>query len=219
MCALPLQPEKTASAKTDCEILQVHYDHHGDPEDFPNSTFVVGHGALDVLAHGLTGKGSHQHFEADLFQHNKTVELPDPATANSTSSNGAGAGPHWAPLGPFPAALDVFGDGSVYVLDVPGHLPGHINLLCRVGPQRWKCLCGDAFHDPRLLTGEKDVGTWETDGQTFCIHFDKEGAEESIRRLRALQTVEGGDDVELIAAHDEGWFEAHAKEIFPAQLE
>jgi len=187
-------------------LSHVHYDHHGDPEDFPNSTFVVGHGALDVLEHGLTGKGSHQHFEKDLFAKNKTLELSSPSSSE------------WTPIGPFDSALDIFGDGSVYVLDVPGHLTGHINLLCRLGPLRWICLCGDAFHDKRLLTGEKDVGTWEdAGGQITCIHLDKEVAEESIRKLRRLQTVKGAD-VELIAAHDEGWLERNQASMFPGLL-
>ncbi|GAB7348998.1 hypothetical protein MBLNU459_g7976t1 [Dothideomycetes sp. NU459] len=189
-------------------LSHVHYDHHGDPEDFPQSTFVVGHGALDILEHGLAGKGSHQHFQADLFSGNKIVELPSPSGQDS----------QWRPLGPFPAALDFFGDGSVYVLDVPGHLPGHVNLLCRVGPDRWICLCGDAFHDKRLLTGEKDIGEWnDAEGNTFCIHFDKEGARKSIERLRELQQFEGAD-VQLIAAHDEAWLEQNQQACFPGKL-
>ncbi|KAG8627632.1 hypothetical protein KVT40_005115 [Elsinoe batatas] len=141
-------------------LSHVHYDHHGDPSDFPSSTFIIGHGAMSVLKDGLSGAASHQHFESDL----------------------------------------------VYILDVPGHLPGHLNLLCRISPTKWLCLCGDAFHDPRLLTGEKGIGTWEDRGVVHCIHVDKKTAEESIGRLRELQKAGGeGVEVELVAAHDEVW--------------
>lgn len=186
-------------------LSHVHYDHHGDPEDFPNAQFVIGHGAMDVLRHGLGGIASHQHFEPDTLPDDRASELSDP--------QGSG----WRPLGPFPAALDLFGDGSVYVLDMPGHLPGHVNLLCRMR-KRWVCLCGDSFHDLRLLTGEKEIGTWiGPEGNMLCIHLDKEAAAESIGRLRELENVEG-EQVELIAAHDEGWWERNREKQFPMLL-
>lgn len=193
---------------------QVHYDHHGDPEDFPDSTIVVGPGALDIVEHGVGGKGSHQHFQADLFSKNKVLELP--AAGLHAEINGIDL--EWEALGPLPAGLDLFKDGSIYVIDTPGHLPGHINLLCRVGPTKWICLCGDAFHDPRLLSGEKEIGTWEdAHGATLCIHLDKEGAKRSIERLRELKQAEGMD-IELIAAHDDGWLEMNKGSLFPGSI-
>lgn len=186
-------------------LSHVHYDHHGDPEDFPNARFVVGKGALNVLKNGLGGIASHQHFVPDTLPDERSSELSDP--------NGS----DWKPLGPFPAALDLFHDGSVYVIDTPGHLPGHVNLLCRT-KDRWLCLCGDAFHDRRLLTGEKDIGTWPGPaGNTLCIHLDKEAAAESIARLQELEKMADGR-VELIAAHDEGWWEQNKAKQFPMLL-
>lgn len=186
-------------------LSHVHYDHHGDPEDFPNARFLIGNGALAVLKKGLGGIASHQHFEPDTLPDDRTEELPDPT------------GDEWKPLGPFPAALDLFKDGSVFVIDTPGHLPGHVNLLCRT-KERWILLCGDAFHDRRLLTGEKEIGTWESPlGSTLCIHLDKESAAESIRRLRAFDEATG-DDCELIAAHEEVWWEKNKHLAFPKHL-
>jgi len=187
-------------------LSHVHYDHHGDPEDFPRAQFVVGHGALGVLKNGLGGIASHQHFEPDTLPDDRASELPDPR------------GGKWNRLGPFSAALDLFEDGSVYVIDTPGHLPGHVNLLCRVGETRWLLLCGDTFHDRRLLTGEKEIGTWPgPEGSTLCIHLDKEGAAESIRRLREFEAMAGGR-VELIAAHEEVWWEENKGKAFPGTL-
>lgn len=186
-------------------LSHVHYDHHGDPEDFPNAKFVIGNGAMSVLKNGLGGIASHQHFVPDTLPDERSSELSDPK------------GNDWKPLGPFPAALDLFNDGSVYVIDTPGHLPGHMNLLCRT-KHRWLCLCGDAFHDPRLLTGEKEIGTWTgLEGNTLCIHLDKDAAAESIKRLRELEKL-GGEQVELIAAHDEKWWEKNKLKQFPMLL-
>lgn len=187
-------------------LSHVHYDHHGDPEYFPNAKFVIGHGAMKVLKHGLGGIASHQHFVPDTLPDDRSSELSDPS------------GSDWHPLGPFPAVLDIFFDGSVYVIDTPGHLPGHVNLLCRMAENRWLCLCGDAYHDRRLLTGEKDIGTWEaSEGHTLCIHLDKAGATESIRRLQSLQEL-GGESVELIAAHEDEWWEKNKSKQFPMLL-
>lgn len=178
-------------AEIDLVILShVHYDHHGDPEDFPKAQFQIGHGAMDVLKHGLGGIASHQHFVPDTLPDDRSSELSDPES--------------WPSLGPFPHVLDLFGDGSVFVVDTPGHLPGHVNLLCRT-KQRWIMLCGDAFHDRRLLTGEKEIGTWELEHEgekhVCCIHVDEGQARESIRRLREFDEMTGRE-CELIAAHE-----------------
>jgi glyoxylase-like metal-dependent hydrolase (beta-lactamase superfamily II) len=186
-------------------LSHVHYDHHGDPEDFEKAHFVVGHGALDVLEHGLGGIASHQHFVPGTLPSDRSSELPDPKDSSK-----------WQPLGPFPAVHDLFGDGSVYVIDTPGHLPGHINLLCRT-KDRWLMLCGDAFHDRRLLTGEKEIGTWEGPHGTLCIHLDKEAATESIARLQEFQKA-AGEEVELIAAHEEVWWERNKQNQFPRTI-
>lgn len=186
-------------------LSHVHYDHHGDPEDFENAKFMIGYGAMNVLKHGLGGIASHQHFEPDTLPDDRSSELSDPK------------GGDWKSLGPFPAVLDLFGDGSVYVIDTPGHLPGHVNLLCRT-KDKWLCLCGDAFHDRRLLTGEKEIGTFQSPhGDMICIHLDKEAAAESIRRLREFGDA-AGDQVEIIAAHEDVWWEQNKHKKFPGTL-
>ena len=189
-------------------LSHVHYDHHGDPELFTNAHFVVGPGAMDVLKNGLPPElGSHQIFKPDLLPKERTTELP-PTDNNSE-------GDAWKTLGPFDHTIDLLGDGSLFLINTPGHLPGHINLLCRLDAEKWVCLAGDAFHDERLLTGEREIGTWKDgEGRTCCIHLDRAGAEASIRRLRKLREM----GVEIIAAHDEGWEARNADKFLPGQL-
>lgn len=63
-------------------------------------------------------------------------------------------------------------------------------------------LAGDACHDRRLLTGEKEIGEWvDTGGRGCCIHVDKEEAEKTIERIGRLE--EGG--MEVVFAHDGEW--------------
>jgi glyoxylase-like metal-dependent hydrolase (beta-lactamase superfamily II) len=45
-----LSKEDITATDVDFVLLShVHYDHHGDPEDFKESTFLVGNGSLKIL--------------------------------------------------------------------------------------------------------------------------------------------------------------------------
>jgi glyoxylase-like metal-dependent hydrolase (beta-lactamase superfamily II) len=190
----------------------VHYDHVGLPKDFDGKTqFIVGNGALDLLS-GKTqlNLGKHMVFEPDLLPSRRTIELPIPGQKDDNYS--------WESFSNFPNAIDFFKDGSVYIVDAPGHLPGHINLLCRIGPTKYICLAGDACHDGRLLTGECDIATWEDEaGNYCCMHVNIGQSKETLARLYAASQngikVEGQDEpakFEIIFAHDYEW-EALAK--------
>ncbi|KEF61410.1 uncharacterized protein A1O9_02976 [Exophiala aquamarina CBS 119918] len=205
----------------------VHYDHVGLPKDFtsPQTKFVVGHGALDLLS-GKTqlNLGKHMVFESDLLDAQRTVELPSPDGSNEESSHA------WKSLSSFPRAIDFFKDGSVYIINAPGHLPGHINLLCRISqnPTKFVCLAGDACHDIRLFTREKDIATWTDDeGRYCCIHVDIAKTKETLANLYAASNEGlelGGEkdkaQVEVIFAHDFAWEEKARKEdrFFPGKL-
>lgn len=196
-----------------CTLLiksQVHWDHVGEPRDFLRSTFVVGHGSLAVLAgSSATLRGSHSFFEADLLDPDRVVELADPGSNNSSKGAANISEPFrgsWNVMDDSPPVLDVFRDGSLYVVDAPGHLPGHINLLARVSDDNegssWIYLAGDACHDRRILRGEKSIGEWrDAAGHICCIHADRAKAEETIERIRLLE----GNGVEVIFAHDIEW--------------
>lgn len=71
------------------------------------------------------------------------------------------------PTGAFDGVLDVFGDGSVWALWVPGHTPGSTAYLVRT-PQGPVLLTGDASHtrwgwehhvEPGAFTGDAPRGT------------------------------------------------------------
>ncbi|KAJ9132442.1 Metallo-hydrolase/oxidoreductase [Pleurostoma richardsiae] len=187
-------------------LSHVHYDHHGDPEHFQSAQFIVGPGTHNLLKNGLGTTASHQVFSPDLLPEQRTVELP---------SLGKDSRYKWVPLGSF-SSIDLLEDGSIFVLNMPGHLPGHINLLCRVGPEQWVCLCGDSYHDHRLLTGERSIATWEgAHGECCCIHVDRGAAEVCLDQLRDLAS---SGNVELISAHDADWFERNRMRLFPSSL-
>ena len=267
-------------------ISHVHWDHHGDPEDFPNSTFLLGPGAQKVLSDGLPGTGNHSVFDPNLYRDSNVVEFsPLPESANtcddshdgysnaaasnnvsytnnshmepnqtihtnghisgfadgadsvmhineansSSSSSSSSSSIHahtqpWKPLGPFPHTLDLLGDNSIYIVSAPGHLPGHINLLCRTSPTKWVYLGGDTFHDRGMLTGEKWITTYPDesgDGRTCCIHVDRAAAQGSLERVGEL--VRGAEEgrayeVETVVAHDVVWWGENGHRALPNRL-
>ncbi|CAK7234936.1 hypothetical protein SBRCBS47491_009119 [Sporothrix bragantina] len=194
----------------------VHWDHVGEPRDFGTGTFVVGNGSLALLQGNTSSlRGGHSFFEDDLVDLKRTIELSnieDTSFIKSTTNGHTISKPDftqpWKPLGHLQATLDIFHDGSLYIVDAPGHLPGHINLLARTdiidanGNYRWMYLAGDACHDRRILRDEKAIGEWEdAHGATCCIHANRPAAEETIKRIRLLEQ----HGVEVVLAHDAEW--------------
>ncbi|KAJ9402498.1 hypothetical protein DTO282F9_694 [Paecilomyces variotii] len=194
----------------------VHWDHIGEPRDFPRSIFIVGNKTMNLL-HGKldTLHGSHSFFERDLLPQDRTIELSDPnITSTDTLHQLIPIGEPdfrqpWTTHPDLGSVIDLFKDGSLYIVDAPGHLPGHINLLAKTAPQRYVYLAGDACHDRRIMRRQKEIGEWhDPEGHICCIHADKKVAEETIGRIRDLERK----GVEIIFAHDVEWEEDRRNE-------
>ncbi|KAL1736209.1 hypothetical protein EV714DRAFT_242621, partial [Schizophyllum commune] len=105
-----------------------HVDHVGDVSRFPPSTqLVVGRGTNVSTYPGQPDSGLR---EQD-FRGRSVREL--------TYGN--------LKIGGFDA-LDFFGDGSLYLLDAPGHISGHTCGLARVTPTSFVFLGADISHHP-----------------------------------------------------------------------
>ncbi|PCH40013.1 Metallo-hydrolase/oxidoreductase [Wolfiporia cocos MD-104 SS10] len=170
-------------------LSHLHLDHHGDHRPFTNATFIVGEETRALIESGYPTNPD-SHFRQDLLPHERTRYL-------STTD--------MQPVGPFPRALDFYGDGSLYLVDTPGHFPGHLCLLARTSPDGgWIFLAGDAAHDYRLISGKARIGDSVRYG---CMHQDKAIAEETIRRIGALAEL---PKVQIILAHDKLWYDKHA---------
>jgi glyoxylase-like metal-dependent hydrolase (beta-lactamase superfamily II) len=216
----------------------LHWDHIGAPSEYPNSTYVVGPGAKCLIDGSMSSAiGSHNHFETGILDLCRTIELPPtnlPATPppfeeqNTLSTQAQQLVSYlsqpWHRMGHFESVIDIFNDGSVYIVSAPGHINGHINLLCRLEDGRHIYLAGDACHDQRLLSGEKEVATWHDDALPSvicCIHQNKAQAEKTLRAIRNTLREPGElGSVEVIFAHDWAW-EKRAKRnnwFFPGSL-
>jgi glyoxylase-like metal-dependent hydrolase (beta-lactamase superfamily II) len=110
----------------------------------------------------------------------------------------------WTSFGPFERGFDFFGDGSFYIIDATGHLPGHINIIFRTDASgKWAYLAADSAHDYRLITGEKQFGHFpDGKGNICCVHQDEAAAKDNIRRIQSLP-----ENVTVLIAHDPQWRE------------
>ncbi|KAI0439703.1 hypothetical protein F4803DRAFT_26567 [Xylaria telfairii] len=234
-----LDPEKDI----DFVILShVHWDHIGTPSDFPSATFVVGASTLDLLKNGAGSHYPAELFNADELPVSRTVELPPVPRQDNTFHEyyaGSSAPVHtstpadsqaklpflanqwsWQPFGAFPRTIDFFGDKSVYVIDSPGHIYGHVNLLVRTGEKKYVYLGGDCCHDTRILSGEKGIAEYSDGrGGIRSVHVHTGLAK------KTLVEIDGGViqlkkdmDVEVVLAHDKGWRERNRHRFWPGKL-
>jgi len=178
-----------------------HFDHIGDTTPFSRSEFVVGGDTRDLFVNGFWPSNPDSPFPVNLLPTERTRFLVD-----------------WEPIGPFPCAYNLYGDGSIYVIDAPGHLSGHINLLVRTSADGgWIYLAGDTAHHWNLLTGESTIACGHPGHHHSSAHQDKELAEQHIRRVRELLNI---PRVRVLLAHDVPWYEENkgGAAFFPGHI-
>ncbi len=97
------------------------------------------------------------------------------------------------PVLTFERSLDLFGDGAVLLVDLPGHTPGSIGVLLAVEDGRRVLLAGDAVWNRLQIELLREKAPMP--GQIFDM--DRDAAFDTIHRLHALP-----DGIEVVAAHD-----------------
>lgn len=111
-----------------------HFDHVGNTSLFPPSTpLVVGPGVKEECWPGYPTNPKSPMLDTDMLgRHVREIDF---------------AGVHHTKIGRFDA-VDYFRDGSFYLLDAPGHAPGHMCALARVtaDPPTFVFLGADACH-------------------------------------------------------------------------
>jgi len=99
-------------------ISHEHFDHIGQAADFPTAKLLMGKGDIDDM------RGPNPERGAPL--------------AHWLRDGGA--------IEPVSGDKDIFGDGSVVMLDTPGHTPGHHSLLVKLAHKGSVLLSGDLAH-------------------------------------------------------------------------
>jgi N-acyl homoserine lactone hydrolase len=134
-------------------MTHLHFDHIAGMADVPSEAVVY------------TGPG-----EADS---SKFFHAFLKSSANR-ALEGKGPIKEWVyepdPSGRFRGVLDIFGDGSVWALWVPGHTPGSTAYLVRTA-QGPVLLTGDASHTRWGWENDVEPGTFSTDGKKSIESF------------------------------------------------
>ncbi|KAG1841231.1 hypothetical protein DFJ58DRAFT_916524 [Suillus subalutaceus] len=159
----------------------LHWDHVRDPSPFTTAEFVLGEGSKKALE----DPGSCHNPEAF-----SSVRVPEDRLRFITASDLNVA------VGPYPRAMDIFGDGSMYIIDASG---------------------ANSAHHPDLITGKMRI-VYCVDANTcsmMCVHEDKEPAEENIRRMRSLLET---PRVQVLIAHDIYWYQAEKSSYRSAHI-
>jgi len=143
-------------------ISHYHFDHSGQAASFPQATLLIGKGDFDALKAGAPG----------------TDARP---LAHWVSGPGK--------VEPVSGDRDVFGDGRVVMLDLPGHTPGHHGLLVRLGGGRTLLLTGDLAHFRE---------NYDADGVPR-FNTDRADTLASLDRFKKMAGVEGAI---VIVQHD-----------------
>lgn len=121
-------------------LSHLHADHLGGLLDLPNARVITSPIAVAAMrpSRGLTRLA--RGWLPDLLPGDLEHRLRDPADLPRLDLD----------LDPLPAGGDLFGDGSLAVVPLPGHAPGHLGLWVRSDPQL--LLLGDAVWDLRAAT-------------------------------------------------------------------
>jgi glyoxylase-like metal-dependent hydrolase (beta-lactamase superfamily II) len=128
-------------------ISHYHGDHVGQVSWFPQSTLLIGKGDWDVL------------------NDPKAAAVANPAPFA-----------HWITGGgkvePLLGDRDVFGDGTVVMLNMPGHTPGHHSLLVKLKEMGNVLITGDLAHFHENYDGN-GVPTFNTDRAASLASLDR----------------------------------------------
>jgi N-acyl homoserine lactone hydrolase len=117
LAQLHLTPEQI----TFVGISHYHGDHVGQVASFPQATLLIGKGDWEVL----------------------NDPKPNPGVNAANFSHWISGGGKVEPLA---GDKDVFGDGSVIMLNTPGHTPGHHSLLVKLKDKGNVLITGDLAH-------------------------------------------------------------------------
>ena len=132
-------------------ISHFHADHTGQLAPFTNATLLIGKGDWDQIISPTPMQGANVAGFKSWIDEKRKVET-------------------------LTLDKDVFGDGSVIVLKMPGHTPGHSCLLVRLKDMGPVLLSGDAVHFHE---------NYEENGVP-SFNFDRAQTVASIERMKQL---------------------------------
>ena len=183
-----------------------HLDHVGDLSDFPSTTeLVVGSGVGTDCMPGYPVNPNATILDS-AFKGRLVREI-DFSTVSTL-------------IGGF-RAVDFFDDGSLYLLETPGHISHHLSALCRTTEDSWILAAGDIAHSPAQFRPNcfrpmpHDISVkmaLEASGERKSTIIDTpirgvaermyEDLHEAKKAIEKLKLFDGDDNVMILVAHD-----------------
>ncbi len=161
-------------------ISHLHWDHAGGMRDLPGTRFIINRLEWDEattrrgIAAGAYIRGQFEGAGLDTQLISTDPEKPYLS---------------------FPASCDVFGDGSMVLVDVPGHAPGQLGMVVNLPSGRRFFLTGDSFYFPDSLE-RRAPKSW------LMRALVKEGPESGETLERLWQLTKDEPDLEMVPCHD-----------------
>jgi N-acyl homoserine lactone hydrolase len=149
-------------------ISHNHFDHIGQAADFPGATLLIGKADLEALR----------------------TDAPDRRDRVKPWLDGG------AKAQPVDRDHDVFGDGSVVMLAMPGHTDGHHALLVRLKQAGPVLLSGDQFHAAESYA-KNEVPAFNADRADTLASSDRFRAIAANLKARVIIQHEPGDVAKL----------------------
>ncbi|KAI0093150.1 beta-lactamase-like protein [Irpex rosettiformis] len=170
-------------------LNHLHWDHIGNVAQFNAAKVVI-------------GAPARAYYESNLYPQSTRGSIPAPVEGTEITyldfSDSSSTYRLVAPFATFDRAVDFYGDGSVYVVDTPGHFPGHLSLVVRVAPNVFVFLAGDVCHNRECYNpGQRVVSELNNE--------DLQVARETARKL--VKFNKESDNTVVILAHEAHWLE------------
>jgi glyoxylase-like metal-dependent hydrolase (beta-lactamase superfamily II) len=178
-------------------LSHFHADHIGGARDFPSARFLYPQTAYDAVRSlgpiratragfiaGLLPDGFAE-FGQPIEREGKIVSLPDGI--------------------PFNVGLDIFDDGSLIAIHLPGHAAGQIGLLLRTANAR-VLLCADAAWSSRAIRENRPPHP-----AAGLVMSDRSAYRDTFERLRTWQASD--PDLIIVPSHCREFFDIDSMEV------
>ena len=173
---LPEQLEKIGVKPADIATVGIshyHFDHIGQAGDFPKAKLLMGKADLDAM-------------KSDPLPFGAVPDLLKPWLKDGGA------------VEPVVGDKDVFGDGSVTMLTMPGHTPGSYALLVRLPKTGPVLLSGDIVHFEEQFKNQ-GVPPFNTDRAQSLASMDR--MERMAKALKAILVVQhDANDIKKLPA-------------------
>ena len=163
-------------------ISHLHWDHTGGMRDFPNAHFIINRKEWD-FASKLSG--------VPLF---KNAFIKEQFCGAGLDIELIETDPR-KPFKNFQASYDIFGDGSMVLVDMPGHSPGLMGLYLTMPSGRCFLFSADTFYFPEGLEQKRPKSK-------LMQSLVSEGPEAGSSIDKIYKLMQSEPKLEIVGSHD-----------------